>query len=124
MTLTREVFLSKRELRRIQVDIPEWGESVWVRELNAKQRGEVEMAFTSGDHNRVAGVRAAVVTMCTVNDEGVPMFKPGDQPAIAEMSGSVIDRIFSAALKVSGLGEGAHESAVGNLPAPPPDALQ
>lgn len=124
MSITREVFLSKRQLKRKQVDIPEWGATVYVQELNAKQRGEFEAAATGGDLGKLAATRASLVVKCATTAEGVPLLKAGDEHVVGEMSGDIIDRIFTAILEISGMLGTAAESASGNLPAPPPDALQ
>jgi hypothetical protein len=108
----------------VEVDVTEWGEidsgtgerkrtTVFVREMTAKQRGEIELGRLNKKgkpdidkiHDRSRNFRAivAVATCCDAN--GNLIFQPEDVQWLTEKPLKVLDRICKAALKINGLSD-------------------
>lgn len=112
--LTREAILAKKDLRREKVHVQEWGGDVWVRELTGGERARYEAGFTdtvAGDiknqdirqrAKRFEDMRAKVIAMATVNQDGTRIFKDEDVGEINELSGAALDKLASVIMRLSG----------------------
>ena len=102
MALTRDQILASR-LKVTEIDVPEWGGSVFVRELSAKEQEMAEERVRSSGKDNAAWL--ASLTICDAN--GVSIFTDKDIPELSKLSGSVLTRVILAASKLSGLDEEA-----------------
>ena len=103
--LSRDDILGAPELPLVEVDIPEWGGTVWVKPMTAAGRDAFE-ASVADDNGKVdkRNFRAKLVVRCVVDHEtGVRLFQDDDAKAIGAKSAMPVDRIFEAAAKASGL---------------------
>lgn len=120
MALTREQFMERRRpLPKVKVAVPELGDDaeVWVQKFNAKMRDKFEDIATGGNVGgkvNLANVRARVVTILCVDDDGKPLFTDADAERIGEFDTDAIQRIIDAGFKLNGIGAGVLEEAVGN----------
>ncbi len=120
MHLSRDAILEAKDREVVEVDCPEWGGSVLVRGMSGKERDMFEMSLQdAGDavqvqRGRAGGrppgrnlvnTRAKVVARCVVDDDGNRLFSDADVTALGEKSGAPIDRIFTVAARLSGMGE-------------------
>lgn len=105
MSLTREQFLSARDLRLVEVPVPEFGEgaSIHVGPMTAvaRERWETAVQKDGGDGN----IRALLVIYTAVDPAGNRLFSESDLSAVRELSASAIDRIFTASIRVNRLGK-------------------
>lgn len=109
MALNREQLLAQRNKRRMEeVPVPEWGGSVFVRELSAADRDAFETSsLLLGRKGEVKGTnlvnmraRLAVLTIC--DEDGQRLFGEEDVVALGEMSASALQRVFEMAQRLSG----------------------
>lgn len=119
MTLTRDQFRERRRpLPKVKVAVPELGDDaeVWVTKFNARLRDKFEEIATGGNVGKVnlANVRARVVTILAVDEDGKPLFTEADAEWLGECDTDAIQRIIDAGFKLNGIGAGALEDAVGN----------
>lgn len=116
--LTRDAILAASDLKREEVQVPEWGGSVFVRELTADERDELELSCYKERKKTGRPVcnhyRATVVSLSVVDDQGNRIFAPADVPALAKKSASVIDRLVTAAGKLSAITKEDVEELQGN----------
>ena len=107
--LTREEILERDDVVYEDVPTPEWGAGaeVRIRGLSAYDRDRFEASVIQGTgaQRRVdtCNLRARLVSWCAVDGEGERLFTRSDVKALGEKSGRVVDRLFKAAQRLSGL---------------------
>lgn len=122
MALSRDEILKRDEMPTREVPVPEWGdgETVRVRCLNAAGRLEFGVAsqkVISGEPG--PNPTALLVALSAIDDHGARLFHLQDVDALAELRGDVIDRIATAVMELSGLGDDKVAEAEGNSEATP-----
>lgn len=103
MALTRDQILQFDDLKREEVNVPEWGPgaTVFVRTMTGSERDRFEAAFLRDRSDTRA--RLAVATVC--DEQGKLLFTPADMPAISRKSSAALDRIFAVAMRLSRIGK-------------------
>jgi len=119
MALTREEILGAKERLATEiVGVPEWGGKVTVRELTGAQRDAFEEGCYTGrgkDRRESFGnLRARLVALSIVGEDGHRMFGPADVEALGELGAAGLDRVFSACQRLSGLSNKDVEDLAGN----------
>jgi len=113
--LNREEILTKEDLPKEEVDVPEWGGSVLVRGMNGEERDEIEGLFMAAQKkDDMRGIRAKLVCMVATDDAGNSIFNPEDAEELGKKSGKALDRLFTVALRLSGMSPDDLERAEGN----------
>jgi hypothetical protein len=107
--LTRDTILECTDLRIEEVQVPEWGGSVFVRELTGNERDQYEASLltlrgTSASLH-LQNARAKLVVMSAVDEEGKRLFTMTDVAALGKKSAAALDRLATVASKLSGLSE-------------------
>ncbi len=106
--------LSKSDLlgvtvQRETVYIPELKGSVIVQGMSGIERDEWEASLIrgKGKHREVntRNLRAKLVTRCVLNDDGTRMFTDEDAAALGKIGAHVLQRLFEAAQKLSGVSD-------------------
>ena len=107
--LTRDQILQANDIITETVSVPEWGGEVLVRGLSGSQRDAFEDATLEqkGKSRRVnlANVRARLCAISIVDETGKRMFTDEDVRALGRKSAAALDRVFSAAQRLSGLSD-------------------
>ena len=108
MLLSRDQILQADDLQTEDVEVPEWGGSVRVRGLLGSERDafEASMVHMRGNGQRelrLANMRARLVVMSVVDENGRRMFTDADVKALGDKSAAALDRVFDAARKLSRL---------------------
>lgn len=106
-SLTREQILAAIDQKIEAVEVPEWGGTVYVRNLTGKARD----AFESSRYKMVNGkpeiihqnTRAALLAASLCNAEGLLIFTQQDIEALGEKNGAVLDRLFDVAQRLAGM---------------------
>jgi hypothetical protein len=106
--LNRESILRAKDLVSELVAVPEWGGDVRVRGLMGWERDDYESScFPVDDKGRrrenFANMRARLVVLCVVDDEGRPLFQRSDVGDLATKSAAALDRLYTVASRLSGL---------------------
>lgn len=105
--LNRQDILSANDLKFEEVSVPEWGGSVRVRGLTGAERDAFEAGITVGkgankDIN-LLNIRAKLVSMSCVNEDGARIFLESDVPALGKKSSSALQRVFEISQRLAGL---------------------
>ena len=101
--LSKEDILSQ-PLSTEDVDVPEWGGTVRVRELTAKERLELGRSFRQADEaGQLATYTSLAVGMALVDDTGARLFDDQEMSKLLESSGAVIGRLYEVVARLSGL---------------------
>lgn len=117
--LGRDAILAANDLDYCDVDAPEWGGTVRVRSLSATQRDQLSLmvvsfdetlkASTKGDaidlkldRRGLAEMKSQVVVWTACDGDGKRLFAQRDLEDVGGKSPDVIDRLYDAAIEISG----------------------
>jgi hypothetical protein len=90
----RDKILGADDLPVTEVDVPEWGETVRVKALDAEERFNLSVQ-AGGKPGAV--FMASVVAATVVDEDGNRVFTDDDVPALARKNGKAVKRLFDAA---------------------------
>jgi len=108
--LTRDAILGAKDLKRIQVQVPEWGGEVYISEISAKERDAYEGSINDGKRINLLNVRARLVVKCLTDDAGKRLFTDADAEQLGDKNGKVLDRLWELARQINGIGGEAIEA--------------
>ena len=113
--LTKQQILECPDVQKEVVHVPEWGGSVIVQGMTAGQRDAFEASVANLEADqKLANIRAKLVALSVVDEEGQPLFTMADVEELSQKSATAMDRIVGVAQQLSGLGAKAIEDAAGN----------
>lgn len=103
--LGRDDILSVDDVDIIEVEIPEWGGSVNIREMTGADRDAIESLLfdESGNQRQVKNFRGIVVSMSVVDSDGNRIFGEDDIETLEQKSAAALNRIFLAALELNAM---------------------
>jgi hypothetical protein len=114
---SREKVLGLTELPREWVPTPEWaaafdGEAdkcgVWVQALSGSERDQHEQAMLyqreKSEDGIVPNIRAMLLVRSIIHEDGAKVFRPSDVKALGQLSAAALDRCYTVASKLSGIG--------------------
>lgn len=108
-TLSRAEILARKKLRAELVDVPEWGGSVYVRELTAAERDHWEGGLISLEGKTTSmtfdNARATLAAATIVDPDGKRLFTTDDVDELGQLSGAALDRVYGVATRLSGITE-------------------
>jgi hypothetical protein len=103
--LNREQILGAQDLTRKEVEVPEWGGSVFVRQLTGGELVKLQRLLSSDNVLDLV----PLVVMCTVDENGKRIFSDKDVEALAAKNGRVLERIATACLSINYLDSESRE---------------
>lgn len=105
--LTRDEILRAKDITTERMDVPEWGGEVIVIGLTGRERDDFEASITRKKGKKTdvnyTNMRARLVSLSLVDEEGRRMFSPEDISTLGQKSAAALDRIFDVARRLSGL---------------------
>lgn len=105
--LTRAAILAADDIKTEAVLVPEWSGSVLVRGLTGAQRDKFETKIIEQRGTKQIWhrehIRAWMVVMSVVDEDGDYLFSDTDVAAVSQKSAGALERIFSAAQRLSGI---------------------
>lgn len=124
MALNRDAILGAVDVQSEKVDVPEWGGDVIIRGLTGDEldafQGSIRQFRPSLDGKGMEpvliqeGMRAKLLVKCLVDEAGERLFTDQDAPALGAKNGSVIDKLYDIASRLSGLSEEEKAEMEGN----------
>jgi hypothetical protein len=122
MYLDKKAILSAQDLKYEDVEVPEWGGTVRVKELSAGERDQFEALTTkiTFRNNKqefeptLENIRAKLVALSVVDENGNNLFTTADVKELAKKSASAMNRICEVASRLSGLGDEQTQAALKN----------
>jgi hypothetical protein len=123
MLLTRDQILHPSSFPYADVDVPDWGGAVRVRDMGAAARDRLSQFFL--DHKDADGqtanagqfkVLVCALTIC--DDQGQLLFSQEDVTALSVVSGRSLDLVYQAAADLNGLSAKSVEDAAKNSASP------
>jgi len=107
MLLNADKILSHVTLKRVKLDIPEWGGHVFVSEMNgtAKDQYENSLMEKIGAEYVVSqkNLRAKLVVYSVTDSNGLRLFTDDQIPDVGKMSSSILDRIIEKSKEVGNI---------------------
>jgi hypothetical protein len=125
MLLTRDAILAADDLKHEDVEVPEWGGTVRVRELTATERDQVESGTVNlsvgadgkpqADVNQsiMESFRARLAAYSIIDEAGARLFTDQDMILLGRKSSSAMQRVFNVAMRLSAFTQGDVEELVG-----------
>ena len=101
--LTKAKILEAQDLPREELDIPEWGGSVWVRTMTGCERDAWEQSIVSGGKTDLTNIRARMAVKVVVDEKGERLFDDAEAKQLGRKSAPALDRIFAVAQRLNGL---------------------
>lgn len=104
--LDKSKFLALNDTKIEEVEIPEWESTVYVRALTAKELMDYVNAtidIQKGQSKDLAKSQLLMVAYCLCDSEGKRLIQDNEISLLENKNAGVINRIFEAAQRVSGL---------------------
>lgn len=118
MILDRDKILKADDIEVRELEVPEWGGSVYVRGMTGRERDQFEAGIVKqkGRNTEInmKNARAKLVALCTVDEGGKRIFSDDDIPLLANKSAKALDRIFAMAMELSGISKDDMEELTKN----------
>lgn len=119
--LTKEQILAAADIRVKEVDVPEWGGTVFVRTPTGREQDQFDKSLEGKDGKRDGRRFSELFCALYLSDaEGNRIFTDSDAPMLGKKSMRAIRRIMDAALELNGLKKEAVEEMEKNFDAMPP----
>jgi hypothetical protein len=118
MALNKEQILQASDIQLKEVDVPEWGGSVYVKGMTGTERDKFESSIIEmrGSQQRVnmIDVRAKLACYTICDESGKRLFTDNEVKELAKKSASALQRVFDVAQKLSGIGADDVDSLLKN----------
>jgi len=105
--LNRDDILTVKDISIEEIDVPEWGGSVYVKGMNGTERDTFEASIVQqrGKNASVnmANIRAKLAAQTICNENGERLFTDADIKALGKKSAAALQRVFDIAQKLSGI---------------------
>lgn len=103
--LSAEQILKANDLAELKkVDVPEWGDFVYVRKMSGIERDRWELLVSkSVDSPMKANVRASLCAMTICDDKGNRLFTDNQINALGAKSAVALNRVFEKSQKLNRL---------------------
>lgn len=117
--LTKDQILEANDLKNEAVDVPEWGGSVLVRTMTGADRDTFEASLITrlDDGTRkpnMTNMRSKLVALTVVDEAGNRVFDVSDVDRLALKAAAALERVFTAAQRINGMGAKAEADALKN----------
>lgn len=114
----RSKILAVSDIRTELVDVPEWGVSVEVRSMTARDRTRIMSEATKNDGVIDIGFMYVETVLVSSYDPetGMRIFNDDDRDAIMGKAASAIDRLASVGMRLSGIDQEAQDNTKRGFP--------
>lgn len=118
MALNKEQILKASDIPIKEVQVPEWGGSVFVKGMTGSERDKFESSVIEmrGNQQKInmVDVRAKLACYTICDESGNRVFEDSEVKELAKKSASALQRVFDVAQKLSGIGADDVESLLKN----------
>ena len=116
--LTKEQIMAAVDLEVEEVEVPQWGGSVLVKPLTARQRGLLTSQIVDqrkdGRRLKLEEIQIRTCALALVDQEGRRLFDDASMRDLARKSSAALQIVFEAAQRLSGLSDEEVEELQGN----------
>ena len=122
--LTREAILNALDLPTETVFVEEWGGTVVVRGLTAAEYRAFELSISDEEGRQFDRERfwLALVVRSLVDQDGRPLFRPGDEEVLQQKASSAMRKVFDVAARLNGIAGEEVEQLTKNSDSPGADS--
>jgi len=99
--LTREQILAADDLRFVDVDVPEWGGSVRIRTMTARERQKYQAMIADAKGKMPGNFMEQYVSVCAVDDHNKALFTSDDLVALGNKNAVALNRVFEACIELN-----------------------
>lgn len=111
--LSKTAIFAAQDLRTVDVSVPEWGGEVRVKTLTGSERDQFEadsVKVSTGRKGQTqqtvsANIRARLVAMCAVDEQGQLLFDRADVMKLGQKSAAALERVFDACARLNGMSD-------------------
>jgi hypothetical protein len=114
MALSRDGILAAVDITTQEVDVPEWGGTVFIKGMTGAERDEFEARNQKNGEQNLKNVRARFLVRCIVNENGTRIFADQDAAALGKKSSAALNRLWEAANGANGTSAEAQGEIEGN----------
>jgi len=108
--LTKEQILSADDLRHVDVDVPEWGGTIRLQTITARDRQKFHSGGTKG---AMDDFMERFIVACAIDEKGKLLFNSEDVKALSAKSAIALNRVFEAAVELNGMSQRGVEDIQG-----------
>ena len=105
MPLTKEQILAADDMGLLEVQVPEWGGSVFIRVMTVGERDAYENDWVLNKSKGVDNFRAKFLAKCLCDEKGQRLFSESEVVQLAGKSAKVMSRIWQRAMEHNALSE-------------------
>ena len=105
LMLTKDDILNADDLTEVTVSVPEWSGDVIVKSMSGVDRDEWERSIYHDGIKDFDNIRAKLCAMSIVDESSKKLFTMADIRTLGGKSGKALDRVFTVAKKLSGIGK-------------------
>ena len=113
MALTKEQILGVNDVKIEEVEVPEWGGTVLVREMSSAARDSFDLMI-HGKDGSLENTRAKLCALTICDEDGKLLFGVDEIEVLGQKSGRALDRVFKAVQNINRLLGDSVEEAEGN----------
>lgn len=114
MALTKQQILSADDLGLLEVNVPEWGGSVFIRVMSVGERDSYENDWMVNRSQGVENFRTKFLQRVLCDDKGELMFSKDEVDVLAKKSAAVMGKLWEAAMKHNKLSDADVEELAKN----------
>lgn len=121
--LTREQIdaIDDLKVKMVEVSVPEWGGSVYLRPMTVRELDEYSNAVVRAKDKGLADFRSRLVAYCLCDANGVRLFSDDEVEALARRNAVVVNRLYEACDALNDITPKKVEEVGGNSPAGRPE---
>lgn len=119
--LSKDQILNAKDIKVEEIDVPEWGGSVFVRVMSGKERDAFERTIDDSAGNKRENFRARLAALVISDDKGSRLFDEKDIASLALKSALALDRVCKAGMHLNGVGADEVEELEKNSEETTPD---
>lgn len=114
MALSKEQILAADDMGLLEVSVPEWGGSVFVRVMSVGERDSYENEWMINKSKGVDNFRSKFLQRVLCDEKGELLFSAQEVEKLAKKSARVITKVWEAAMKHNALTDGDVEELAKN----------
>ena len=107
--LTKELIIKSDDITKEEVEVSEWGGTVLVKGMTGTERDTYEFSIINQDGKDIKvnyeNARAKLIAKCIIDEDGNRLFTDEDISILGKKSSIALDRVFSVAQKLCGIGK-------------------
>lgn len=107
MALTKEQILAADDLGLVEISVPEWGDTVFIRIMTCGERDAYENDWiaSKAKGGGVDDFRTKFLARCLCDSKGNRLFSDSEIPALAQKSARVMARLWQKAMEHNALSD-------------------